>query len=172
MEVWIGLVSVVVGATAGAFATLVTTRNRMALEQRLTYDRGLRDLRLPHYQGLYHASRCIPREWRPGDEPSRADLVDVRERFHDWYFGEGAGGMFLSEAARTTYFELQNALQAIAQQAAGATDRMSPTESERLRGLASDLRHQLRQDLGTGEAPQLTWTPTGPTPAPPPRPTR
>jgi hypothetical protein len=167
MEVWVGLVSVVLGAAAGAIVTLVTTRNRLNLEQRLGYDRGLRDLRLPHYQRLYHTSGCIPREWRHHDEPSRTDLAQFREQFHEWYFGEDAGGMFLSEDARTGYFALQNQLQTSAQQATESSDRMSASESELLRSLASELRHQLRQDLGTGEPPQLKWTRTGVTPMPP-----
>ena len=146
MEVWIGLVSVVVGAAAGAFATLVTTRNRMALEQQLTYDRGLRDLRLPHYQGLYHASRCIPREWRPGDEPSRCDLVGVREGFHDW-LGEGAGGMFLSEAR--PHHLLRAAERA-------ASDR--PTGS---RCDGSDVADRIGAAPGSGERSAAS-APTGP----------
>jgi hypothetical protein len=167
MEVWVGLVSVVLGASAGAIATLITTRNRMRLEHQLGYDRGLRDLRLPHYQKLYHTSRCLPREWSDGETPTRRQLSGFREQFHEWYFGAEAGGLFLSEGARTRYFALQNQLPATALAGLESSDDLSTPESETLRRLAGELRHQLRQDLGTGEPPQLRWTPTGPTPAPP-----
>jgi hypothetical protein len=32
--------------------------------------------------------------------PRRPDLLDFRERFHNWYFSEQARGMFLSQAVR------------------------------------------------------------------------
>ncbi len=110
MEVLIGLVSVLLGAVAGALGTYVTTKARMRLELQLAYDRALRDLRLPHYQRLFHLSGCIPREWRPGEEPTRAELQHLREGFHDWYFGPDAGGLFLTQAAKDHYLRLQDEL--------------------------------------------------------------
>jgi hypothetical protein len=78
-ESWVGLVGILVGAAAGSLGTFITTQKRMRLEHRLSYDRDLRDTRLPHYQRLYHASGCIPREWRSGQEPPRQALLEMRE---------------------------------------------------------------------------------------------
>jgi hypothetical protein len=171
LEVWIGLISVLVGAVLGTATTLITTRNRVDLEQRATFDRELRTLRVPHYQALHSASERIPREWLPGNELTRSDLLGLRQTFHEWYFGPDAGGMFLTEAGRDAYFALANKLQVVGRQGdkGGDAGPVTPKEFSDLRDLAHELRQQLRQDLGTAEAPKVAWTARGATPAPPPR---
>jgi hypothetical protein len=132
---------------------------------------NLRTLRLPHYQALHFASERIPREWRPGEELTRRDLLALRWTFHDWYFGSDAGGMFLTEAGRKAYFGLMDKLQVVGRQGdqGGDAGPVTPEEFEDLRDLAHELRQQLRQDLGIAEAPKVAWTARGATPAPPPR---
>jgi hypothetical protein len=173
MEVWIGLMSAgigtIVGAAAGAVATTITTRNRVDLELRAEFDNELRRLRFPVYQALHAASERLPREWLPGNEPTRADLRALRETFHKWYFGPQAGGMLLSEKARQAYFDVQNSLQQVGNaDGGGAVSPVSPEERDELLKRAHSLREQLRQDLGTAEAPKLKWTARGVTPPPPP----
>jgi hypothetical protein len=170
MEVLIGLISLLVGAVLGTATTLITTRNRVDLEQRAAFDRELRTLRLPHYQALHSASERIPREWLPGKEPARSDLLALRQTFHVWYFGSDAGGMFLTEAGRRAYFALQNELQVVGRQGDqdGDAGPVRQEEFSKLQDLAHELRQQLRQDLGTAEAPKVAWTARGATPAPPP----
>lgn len=138
------------------------------------YDRELRDKRLPHYQKLFHLSGAVPREWRPGTVPSRAELGQIREQFHDWYFGTDAGGMFLTEAARDRYFALQNGLQTAAAGPGpsgdgGGGEPLAAAEQTTLYQLASALRHQLSADVGTAQSPRLDWAQPGPTLAPPSR---
>ena len=171
MEVWVGLISVLVGAILGTATALITTRKRVDLEQRAAFDRELRTLRLPTYQALHAASEPIPREWRPGEELTRSDLLALRQTFHQWYFGTDAGGMFLTEAGRRAYFKLQNRLEDLGRQGHQDVDAEPVTgeEFDTLRVLAHKLRQQLRQDLGTAEAPKVVWTARGATPAPPPR---
>lgn len=173
MGALIGVVGVVLGAVAGAIATYLTTRSRMRLELEYAHDRELRDKRLPHYQRLFHISRSVPREWRPHQVPSRADLQQFRKDFHNWYFGPDAGGMFLTEAARSLYFNLQNGLEAAT---AGSFDKstnregqkpLTGVEKETLYKLASALRHQLSADVGTAQSPRLEWARPGPTLPPP-----
>ena len=188
MEPWIGsaIVTVVAAAAAG-FATLITTQKKSALDQRnavaaavqeqqlahasalqelrLAYDRALRDLRLPHYQRLYHVSGCIPRDWHEWEVPTAAKLLEFRQGFHDWYFGEEAGGLFLTEAARDRYFHLMNELER-----QGRASPAPPADVlEQIKNLASDLRHQLIQDVGTAEPPQFEWRRIGYPPPPPSR---
>lgn len=169
MELLIAVVSVVIGALAGAIGTLLTTRSRVDLEQRAGFDRELRTLRVPPYQALHHTSEPLAREWR-GDPPDSEQLTDLRERFHDWYFGPQAGGMFLTEAARTHYFQLMNQLQILAWELRD-DQRASPQQLHTLLDTAHRLRQQLRADLGTAESPKLIWTARGLTPAPPSGPT-
>jgi hypothetical protein len=169
MEIWIGLIGGVLGAVAGGIVTFLTTRSRMLLELKHAYDRALRDKRLEHYQQLFHVSRCVPREWWP-EQPTRQDLLRFRQEFHNWYFGESAGGLFLTPEAKDVYIRLQNELQAIAgarQDSPGLSERLPADQSEPLRKLASDLRHQLGNDVGTSQPPHFRWTRLGPTLAPP-----
>jgi hypothetical protein len=183
LDFWIGLISLLVGAGVGTATTLITTRqrvdmelraasDRLDMEQRVAYDRELRTLRVPHYQALHSVSERLPREWRPGEELTRRDLLALRRTFHEWYFGSDAGGMFLTEAGRKAYFDLIDELQVVGRQGVqdGDAGPVIPEESKRLLELAHELRQQLRQDLGTAEAPKVAWTARGATPAAPPAP--
>jgi hypothetical protein len=170
METMVGLLGVVLGALAGGAVTYATTRSRMRLELAYAYDRTLQEKRLEHYQRLFHLSRCVPRQWRPAEEPTRDDLRRFREDFHNWYFGEGAGGMFLTQAAKDLYMRLQNALEMSATggpDGSGSDARrgspLSTEESKAMRGLASELRHQMTEDVGAAHPPRLRGTRLGPT---------
>jgi hypothetical protein len=98
---------------------------------------------------------------------TRSDVLRLRESFHQWYFGSGAGGMFLTEAGRAAYFGLQNELQVVGARGGSEAGAVSQEESAGLFKLAHRLRQQLRQDLGTAEAPKVIWTARGATPAAP-----
>jgi hypothetical protein len=145
MAAWITIISALAGILAGGVVTYFTSRSQLRIEAEHAYDRTLRDMRLPQYQQLFHRTKNIPREF--SEEPRRSDLLDFREQFHDWYFGEQAGGMFLSQAARDAYFALQNELQSIAGRMSADGDRVDPDQSKNLREKASVLRHQLTTDL-------------------------
>jgi hypothetical protein len=169
----VGLLSAVIGATVGAIATYLTTRSNMMLTLEHSYDQTLQGRRLERYQELFHASSCLPRYWPPANEPSRKDLLEFRERFSCWYFGEKAGGMFLTPVAKEVYLRLLNLLAEIGSEgrsdAAGGSDsRLSAAESRGLRELASELRHQLAEDVGAANPPRLRWTRLGRTGPPPP----
>jgi hypothetical protein len=155
MAAWITIVSALAGILAGGFVTYATSRSQLRLEAEHAYDRTLRDMRLPHYQQLFHLTKNLPREFL--EEPRRSELLDFREQFHDWYFGEQAGGMFLSQEARDAYFTLQNELQSVAGRLSADSERVRPDESAGLRKKASALRHQLTTDVGTAERPQANW---------------
>jgi hypothetical protein len=162
----VGLAGVAVGAILGIAATHL----KLGKEHKLAYDRDLRDKRLPHYQGLYHALAILPRESKPGEEPSRSDLAQMRETLHEWYFGEEAGGLFLTTDARKTYFDLQDRLKVLGEPTGGGESQtLSPSDREALYLLASGLRHQMIADLGTAMPPLLTWDRPGETPKPPKR---
>ena len=127
------------------------------MEAEHAYDRSLRDLRLPHYQRLFHLTRVMPREWLPSTIPSKVDVISIRESLRDWYFGEESGGMFLSQPARDWYFRLYDGLESAI---AGLDDDAEPLSREsaaELRQRASALRHQLVADLGVAERPRIKW---------------
>jgi hypothetical protein len=129
MASWISMVAALAGLLLGGVVTYLTTSAQLRAEAEHAYDRALRDLRLPHYQQLFHLTEGIPRQWRMSDAPSRVELLALREQFHNWYFSDQAGGMFLSQAARDAYFLLQNHLQSAA---AHLTDDSQPVGEERL----------------------------------------
>jgi hypothetical protein len=136
----------------------------MRIELEYAYDRTLREQRLEHYQKLFYVSRRLPRHWAPhlADQLTRQDAARLREEFHDWYFGEPAGGMFLTSAAKHRYMTLANALTEASgdqdEQADVGTESLVPSEDhKRLRELASDLRHQLAEDVGAAHPPRLRW---------------
>jgi hypothetical protein len=167
MSAWIAVITVLAGILAGGVVTYATTRSQLRIEAEHAYDRALRDLRLPHYQELFHLTRSMPREFLEFlESPRRSDLVDFREDFHNWFFSEKAGGMFLSQEARKFYFHLQNELQSVAGRMQTDSELVCQHDSEILRKRASDLRHQLTTGLGRAERPRLGWI--GPRSIPPP----
>jgi hypothetical protein len=173
MTAIIGFSGAILGVLLGAIATYLTTRSNMRLTLEHAYDQALQGKRLERYQELFHISRCLPRYWPPGhEEPARRDLQQYMDSFHDRYFGEGAGGMFLTSAAKDIYMHLLNLLAELAftdrDEPEGPAGRpLSAAESQALRGLAGDLRRQLAEDTGAANPPHLRWIRPGPQ-APPP----
>jgi hypothetical protein len=173
MTAIIGFAGAILGAILGAIATYLTTRSNMRLTLEHAYDQALQGKRLERYQELFHVSRCLPRYWPAGhEEPKRKALQQYIESFHDWYFGEDAGGMFLTAAAKDIYMRLLNLLAELA--FADGTEPDSPAdrpisaeESRALRKLAGDLRRQLAEDTGAANPPRLRWTRPGPQFPPP-----
>ncbi|GGQ70103.1 hypothetical protein [Couchioplanes azureus] len=158
MDVLVALLGIVLGALAGGVVTHLTTRSKMRLELEYASDRTLQERRLERYQELFHLTECVPRAWRPGKEPTGADFDEFRERFHRWYFGEKAGGMFLTAPAKDLYMRLQDTLEEAA---------VGPAATGEMLRLASELRHQMTEDVGAAHPPRLRGARPGPTPPSP-----
>lgn len=152
MQVYLTLLSGALGGLLGGIVTFLATRTKARLELLQAHDLALQAERLARYQRLFHLSGRLARYWRPGQEAGREDLISLSETLHDWYFGEEAGGLFLTQAAKTQYLLLQNALTDVA--SAGAS-QLSEQESKALRDLASGLRHQLVEDIGAANPPRI-----------------
>jgi hypothetical protein len=173
VEILVGALSAALGALLGGAVTYLTTRSKLRLELAHAYDQAVREKRLARYQRLFHLSQVIPRYWRPGEEPSREQLLEICEKFHDWYFDDDAGGLFLTPQAMDVYMRLQTALatagrgNSVAPDLDDAGASLSPDESQEIRDLADALRHQLAQDVGTSSPPRLKLTRLDPAPPPP-----
>jgi hypothetical protein len=156
VNILVGALGVTLGALIAGIATYVTTRAKTRTEFEYSYDRALWEARLVHYQRLFHISACLPRYW-PDGEPARSEYRGFLQQFHDWYFGSSAGGMFLSAKAKGRYMDLMNALGAISGAVAGSQSggEVNPEESIEARRPASELRHQLAEDIGAAHAPKL-----------------
>ena len=115
------------------------------------------------------SSTCLddcPATGHWGEEPGRLELAALRQDLHHWYFGEEAGGLFLTDDAKIRYLRLQNAL---AEAVDAGTAPLSEQESKTLRNLASELRTQLGEDIGAANPPRVRSVRPGPT-LPPPKP--
>lgn len=167
MAVWASVISAAFGLLAGGVATYFTTRAQLRLEAEHAYDRSLRDLRLPHYQRLFHATRVMPREWLPATIPCMMDVISIRESLRDWYFGEESGGMFLSQPARDRYFLLYDEIESAVASLGDDAEPLSRASAAELRQRASVLRHQLAADLGVAERPRSRWIMPAKTQPPP-----
>ena len=145
MEVWVGLATVLVGALATGILTYVNVRSRARTERAVVDQVRIRDLRRPHYQRLFQISQIIARV--PADDANgwRSHPRGAAAALENWYFEHGAG-MFLSEDARTRFFELLDALES---GAASLDPRKSLPEKEAraICVLAGALRTQLSVDM-------------------------
>jgi len=167
LAVWASFISAAFGILAGGVATYFTTRAQLRVEAEHAYDRSLRDLRLPHYQRLFHLTRVMPREWLPSTIPCKVDVISIRESLRDWYFGEESGGMFLSQPARDQYFRLYDELESAIAGLGDDAESLSREGAAELRQRASALRHQLVADLGVAERPRTRWIMPAKTQPPP-----
>ena len=167
MAVWVSFISAAFGLLAGGAATYFTTRAQLRVEAQHAYDRSLRDLRLPHYQRLFHLTGVMPREWLPSTIPHKGDVISIREGLRGWYFGEESGGMFLSQPARDRYFRLYDGLETAIAGLGDDAESLSREGAAELRQRASDLRHQLITDLGAAERPRTKWITPAKTQPPP-----
>ena len=167
MAVWASFISAAFGLLAGGAATYFTTRAQLRVEAEHAYDRSLRDLRLPHYQRLFHLTRVMLREWLPSTIPSKVDVISIRENLRDWYFGEESGGMLLSQPARDRYFRLYDELESAIAGLDDDAESVSREGAAELRQRASSLRHQLVADLGAAEQPRTKWIVPAKTQPPP-----
>jgi hypothetical protein len=154
---WITLVSAIGGIIAGGILTYFTSRSQIYIQAEHAYDQALRDLRIPHYQTLFHLTGIIPSYWVMVETPRRPELHKIREQLHYWYYGEKAGGMFLSQEARDAYLSLHDELLTIVTRMTDDDQLIGEQESILLRRTASALRHQLTTDLGTAERPRRAW---------------
>lgn len=173
MTVLAGLLGVVLGSVIGGIVTYLTTRSNMRLTLEHEYDKTLQTKRIERYEALFQASSCLPRYWPPTvPQPTREDLHQFRETFHDWYFGPGAGGMFLTRDAKDHYIRLLNTIAETAFKdyeatMSTSTEPLSEDEAKTLCLLSSDLRHQLATDVGAANPPRFRWARPGPLPPPP-----
>jgi hypothetical protein len=151
--VYIGFVGAIVGALIAGVATYLTTRYNMQLQIQHSYDQTLRDKRLERYQELFYISRCLPRYCLPDEEPERKNIRQFRQEFHDWYFSQAAGGMFLSPMAKDHFMRVLNMLVEVGfpEGDREIDSPLSATELTTLHELASELRHQLAADVGAAQ---------------------
>jgi hypothetical protein len=144
-------IGAIVGALVGGLVTWWTTNSRLRRELELLYDRDLRDKRVDAYRELWKRTKGVPRRRMAGEVTGGA-ILKVREDWHEWYYDEG--GIYMSEAVRSRYFD---ATQALEKAADLAGDReLLPAEYDDVYAKVSALRDALTGDIGARLEPQLS----------------
>jgi hypothetical protein len=119
------------------------TKQRLEVE----YDIELRKRRIDAYQALWRIVEPLA-YYSPPSAVTYAVTRDLAQALRSWYFE--VGGLFLSEASREAYFDLQKGLGEVIKE---PLDRdhvpLGAQRFERLRATASKLRTTLTQDVAT-----------------------
>lgn len=152
--------SAVIAAIATALiAAYVGHRRRVQAEREGQYDSELRQLRLAAYKELWSLMEPLATYAREPASPDRASLEALSKALRSWYFK--TGGLYLSNEARTAYFQFQRTLWTIASSDRWEADRLEDDDLDRLRELGSWLRTVLTYDVGTRRRFSLArgWAP-------------
>jgi len=136
------------GLLTGAVLALLASRQRLEVE----YDIQLRNHRIEAYQALWKILEPLA-YYVPPSAVTHVVATDLSKALRTWYFE--VGGLFLSEASRDAYFDLQKGLGGVIKEPPAAGDLPIGTPRfERLRALASRLRTASTQDVATRVKPK------------------
>jgi hypothetical protein len=136
------------GLLTGAVLALLASRQRPEVE----YDIQLRNHRIEAYQALWKTLEPLA-YYAPPSAVTHVVATDLAQALRTWYFE--VGGLFLSEASRDAYFDLQKGLGGVVKEPRAANDLPLGTRRfERLRALASRLRTASTQDVATRVKPE------------------
>jgi hypothetical protein len=115
-------------------------------------DTDLRTKRIPVYAELWEKTGLLPM-WPWNTELKYEEVRQLTSDLRDWYFKRG--GMYLSESARDTYFEVQKCINAILDKVQAGP--VSHDDYKAVRDKCSALRTELAKDLlSRREAPAVT----------------
>ena len=138
------------GLVSGALLAVLASRKRLEVE----YDIELRKHRIEAYQDLWKILEPLA-YFSPPSVVTYAVARDLSKALRSWYFE--VGGIFLSDATRDAYFDLQKKLGGVIKEPL-ENDHLPVglQRFERLRAIASKLRTMSTQDVATRVKPKPT----------------
>ena len=149
--------SVLIGGVAGfvpAVITYFSTRFKTRLELTVEYDKELQKSRLEAYKKLWG---MLDKFAKYGREPLTYEMLrKVSDETRNWYFHEG--GIYLTRASRTPYFEMKKRMQRLLEDRTLKGDPSAVIKDEMLSPMldaGSSLRTSLSDDIGTKRASWL-----------------
>lgn len=116
-------------------------------ESRLAWaqiDVDLRNKRADPYLELWKLGDGLPL-WPRNTELTYAHLVDLMNGLRSWYFG--GGGMYLSQASRAKYSDVQNAIGLVVTRGNDRAAPVTDADYDTIRNAFSTLRTELTDDL-------------------------
>lgn len=119
------------------------------------YDKTLRDARLRVYQSLWGSLEPLAMFSRPAPVTFQT-VKGLSAELRRWYFAEG--GLYLSDATRDVYFELQDKIGHVIEDPAKARSPNGELDSETfemLRKAGSRVRTAMAADVGTRRKPLM-----------------
>jgi hypothetical protein len=148
------VVAIITGAL-GIGGTYLSAILKFRKDLEAKYDITLRDQRITVYSDLW--KRLQP--FAKYSPPRAATYQSVRELSADlraWYFE--AGGLFLSESSRDSYFALQDKLEEVLKKPTLEPIGMLSEETrEEIRQKGSTLRTRLAKDVGTRQESRFKY---------------
>jgi hypothetical protein len=151
-EVAAALIAGFFGLVVAAFGTYVGVGWKIKKDLSAQYDADLRGLRLKSYLSLWAATELFALYARESAQafPNRRELREMTLELREWYFG--VGGIYLSEPARDSYFDVQKALGIVVESIRWRDESLPCLDGrtfEQIRVLTSTLRTRLTHDVGT-----------------------
>lgn len=137
------VVTAVAGVIVAAITGLLSYRSaRWNLRRDLEVD--LRRQRLEALKALWALSEPLAKYGRTGPAAAvtPASIEKLSGDLRHWYFAQG--GMFLTDESRDAYFNFQDALQEVIQEASDKDRELDEVTRERIREPGSTLRTSLR----------------------------
>jgi hypothetical protein len=147
IDIVAALITGIFGIVAGALVAYVGAVVKFRKDLEAEYDKDLRSKRLESYKNLWKHLQLVARYDRP--KPLNIQTItELTNSMRQWYFEEG--GLYLSEAARETYFDLKKAIHKIMESNKYQTDELlDKNDHTDILEKASLLRASLTKDVGT-----------------------
>lgn len=140
------MITALIGLASGAILAYIGAVLKFRKDLEAEYDKDLRAKRIEVYKDLWNHLGLLARYDRP-KALNRKTLKELSVAMRDWYFG--VGGLYLSEEARKSYFDLKEMIKNFIEGPQTQKVEDSDPALQAMLAQASLLRSHLTRDVGT-----------------------